>query len=943
MIWSGAAPAGVQAYVAFRRVFEIGAIPHCAFLHLFADSRYLLWVNGLQVLRGPSRFHPSRPEYDTLDVAGLLRPGRNAIVVLVHHYAGATTGRIIRHRPGLTARFVADGREVLRTDGGWKSSAGTEYLPSPGAWGSIPDVIDGRKWPGDWTSPEFDDSAWENAIAIDGSNWGKFHPRITPLCRESVLTGLRRMPDAAPLESLLPLELRGGETSPGYDPVGFAGRWMRGPADAQVVRFKAVWTIAGFGVGHGAAIMVRSERPFSLFHNGREIACAVDAATGWTGRIDLADGDVLAIEATDNDGLGNTAGLFVAITNQGNHILDTRDFHCTAGPVPDDWKTSACLDGFSVLSPTSMHPAQCGSAVGAGSIVIDLGRMAMAYPTVEIDADEGSVLQIEYALRWVDGQPAESYGIGTTYIARAGRQTVLAADQWCARYVTLRCLSGRVKLARLEVTARAYPYERMGFFECDDPMLTRLWEMAVQTVEVTTDDAHGSDARERNEWVQDGSKASFNTMRVAAAGPDGCGGHVFPDTRTLRKLLTDAAVSQMPDGRLPGTFPTDRGPEDPHHFIDDYALQWIESLRWHHELTGDASFTREMWPVLLRQMQWFLDRVEPGGLLEAREYTSFDNPIAYRTGEGATVNAFFHHALRDAAWLAGKIGEQGQAAAYTLAAEALGDAFNGLLWDETEQAYSAGFLDGEKLPPSVHAQLMALYSGLAVPERLASTRAWFLKNFRNPGSGLVIGPKPDFRELLAKRAGLGMPVMFYWAFTELYRMDTSEADLLAVDEMRRRWEHMVGFLQDAGTLSESFVDERGGGMSESCHNYGSIPAYFLSSYLLGIRVEDFSGEARLIINPRPAGIRRAKGVVVTPYGPVSMAWEIRNGEWLLEFAVPDAVPAQIRLPNVDVRTLVLNGIGHPEARISGRSAVLDVGPGATVIRVTARSNGIGQP
>ena len=287
--------------------------------------------------------------------------------------------------------------------------------------------------------------------------------------------------------------------------------------------------------------------------------------------------------------------------------------------------------------------------------------MAMAYPTVEIDADAGSTLQLEYALRFVDGKPAETYGIGTTYTARAGRQTILAADQWCARYLTIRCLTGRVKILGLKMTERRYPYERAGSFECNDPMLTRLWEMAVHTVEVTTDDAHGSDARERNEWVQDGSKASFNTMRVAAAGPDGKGGRIYSDPRTLRKLLTDAAVCQMTDGRLPGTFPTDRGAEDPHHFIDDYALQWIESLRWHHELTGDAAFTREMWPVLVRQMDWFLARVTPRGLLLAREYASFDNPVAYLTCEGATINAFFHHALRDAAWLAGKLGEAKQA------------------------------------------------------------------------------------------------------------------------------------------------------------------------------------------------------------------------------------------------------------------------------------------
>jgi hypothetical protein len=923
MIWSPAAPAGTQAYVAFRKSFDLAKRPDSAALHLFADSRFLLWVNGRHVLRGPSRFHPDRPEYDTLDLAPHLRAGRNAIVVLVHHYAGATSGRIIRHDPGLTALLVADGREILRSGADWKSSADTEYLPSPGAWNSIPDVIDGRKRTGDWIAPDFDDSAWQVAVPIDGTKWGDLHPRTTPLCREEDLTDIRRLPERTPLGQLLPLELNAGETRPWSYPGGFSGTWMWAPEAAKTVRFKTVWSNAGFGVGQGSALMIRCDNRFTFYHNGREIARGEDVKTGWTGTIDVADGDVLAIEAEDLENGDRSAGLFVSMINRGNHILGTKDFRAAAGPVPADWKRSDDLAGFGALSASNIHPAHRGEASDA--MVIDLGRMAMAYPTIELDADEGSTLQIEYALRFVDGKPAESYGIGTTYTARAGRQTLLAADQWCARYVTLRCLSGRVKLLSVRMTDRRYPYERIGRFECGDPMLTRLWDMAVRTVEVTTDDAHGSDARERNEWVQDGSKASFQTMRVAAAGPDG-----RQDTRTLRKLLVDAAVSQMPDGRLPGTFPTDRGAEDPHHFIDDYALQWIESLRWHHELTGDAAFTREMWPVLVRQLDWFLKRVTPRGLLEAREYASFDNPIAYRTCEGATLNAFFHHALRDAAWLADKIGEDGDL--YQKTADALATAFNATLWDERAQAYSAGFLEGEKLPPSVHAQLIALYGGIVPPERIAATRAWFLANLRNPGAPLVIGPKPDFRELLDRRAGLGMPIMFHWAFTELYRMDTAEADLVALSETRARWANMVRFLEDAGTLSESFVNDQGGGMSESCHNYGSIPAYFLSSYLLGVRVEGTPERKRLILNPRPGDLNEAAGVVVTPLGQVPMAWSVRNHEWKLRFTIPDGLTAELRLPDIEAGSLSIDGEGNTQPDVISRNASVMIGPGSHHVR-----------
>lgn len=208
MIWSPAAPAGTQAYVAFRKEFDLAVVPTSpALLHLFADSRYLLWVNGKQLLRGPSRFHPKGPEYDSLDIKPHLKTGANSLVVLVHHYAGATSGRIMSHAPGLTAMLEADGKEILRSDGSWKSSNATEYRPSPDAWSSIPDVIDARLSPGAWTTTGFDDSAWSAAAPVDGNTWGALQARHTPLSVETALTNVKKLPGGEAVSSVLPIDL----------------------------------------------------------------------------------------------------------------------------------------------------------------------------------------------------------------------------------------------------------------------------------------------------------------------------------------------------------------------------------------------------------------------------------------------------------------------------------------------------------------------------------------------------------------------------------------------------------------------------------------------------------------------------------------------------------------------------------------------------------------
>jgi hypothetical protein len=75
----------------FRRVFDIEDLPPRVPLRLSADSRYVLWVNGAEVGRGPIRSQPRRLRYDEHDIAPYLRPGRNVVAVLVTYYGHANS------------------------------------------------------------------------------------------------------------------------------------------------------------------------------------------------------------------------------------------------------------------------------------------------------------------------------------------------------------------------------------------------------------------------------------------------------------------------------------------------------------------------------------------------------------------------------------------------------------------------------------------------------------------------------------------------------------------------------------------------------------------------------------------------------------------------------------------------------------------------------------
>ena len=103
MIWTSTELSEKGGYVVFRKSFDLSDANSPAELQLFADSRYLLWINGQYVLRGPCRFNPKRPEYDLVDVQPYLKKGKNAMVVMVHSYGNVINGRIMKHAPGLAA------------------------------------------------------------------------------------------------------------------------------------------------------------------------------------------------------------------------------------------------------------------------------------------------------------------------------------------------------------------------------------------------------------------------------------------------------------------------------------------------------------------------------------------------------------------------------------------------------------------------------------------------------------------------------------------------------------------------------------------------------------------------------------------------------------------------------------------------------------------------
>jgi hypothetical protein len=78
-----------------------------------------------------------------------------------------------------------------------------------------------------------------------------------------------------------------------------------------------------------------------------------------------------------------------------------------------------------------------------------------------------------------------------------------------------------------------------------------------------------------------------------------------------------------------------------------------------------------------------------------------------------------------------------------------------------------------------------------------------------------------------------------------------------------------------------------------------FPAYFLSSYVLGVRLDGPVQKKSLLIEPRLGNLTEASGTVVTEFGPVSVAWKQDGDHWNYEVdasQLSSAITINLRLP-----------------------------------------------
>lgn len=183
----------------FRKSFRLDAPVRKARAYVCGLGYFELYINGRKVsedvlvpsqtdygLRTPRKLlYPfdasarTRVLYMTYDVTAFLRPGENAVGIILgngwYNQRGRTVEGLLWYGPPrVICQIEADGL-VVGTDAGWKTGRGPILFDQVFSG----EVYDARREIPGWSEPGFDDGAWRNATPASAPG-GRLEPQVSP-------------------------------------------------------------------------------------------------------------------------------------------------------------------------------------------------------------------------------------------------------------------------------------------------------------------------------------------------------------------------------------------------------------------------------------------------------------------------------------------------------------------------------------------------------------------------------------------------------------------------------------------------------------------------------------------------------------------------------------------------------------------------------------------
>ncbi|NJK84858.1 MAG: family 78 glycoside hydrolase catalytic domain [Bacteroidales bacterium] len=162
----------------FRKSFDLQNNPKEFIVHVSADNRYRLFVNGKMVSWGPAVGDLNNWFYETVDIASHLKTGKNIVSAQVWNFGPYKGARQVSNKTAFILKGNSSQEQIINSDETWKVTIDKGYYPlnhtssqiGGGYIAGATDSVDAVLHPWNWNLVWFSDDDWRNAKKLGKGN-----------------------------------------------------------------------------------------------------------------------------------------------------------------------------------------------------------------------------------------------------------------------------------------------------------------------------------------------------------------------------------------------------------------------------------------------------------------------------------------------------------------------------------------------------------------------------------------------------------------------------------------------------------------------------------------------------------------------------------------------------------------------------------------------------
>jgi hypothetical protein len=425
-----------------------------------------------------------------------------------------------------------------------------------------------------------------------------------------------------------------------------------------------------------------------------------------------------------------------------------------------------------------------------------------------------------------------------------------------------------LKIKRIAIRQVHTAFESAGSFTCSDDRLNQIWQVGKNTQLNCSFDAFvDCPWREQAMWWGDARVQSQVTA------------YAFGDTTLLDRGIRLIAQSQTPDGALHAHAPADI----PRHRLPDFMMTWVGTLWDKYQFTGRPDVLKQQLPTMHRVFEFLAAHESVDGLIGSFEgYWMFlDWAPIFKGDYSAPFNLMYLQALRWAEQICTLAGQREAGLPYQAKAKSLEAAIEKYFWNESTKTWRDGFDVATQKPvehTSQHTHTLAMLLGLKPETHGEIAREILLKSAKNKRTKVITASPFFYAYVLQAMLAQGL-----------------EAEVLQI--IAEKWGTFLD--SNASTFHEMWnvtIESR-------CHAWSASPVYLLMQTVLGVQPLT-PGWKKIRLKPFIGDLEFARGMLPTPYGPMTIEWEKAGDDQLVvKLDVPDGIEAEFVSPDGQVRDL----------------------------------------